>query len=506
MRRVLAGLACSISLASATVHYRLSPQPSAKTILVSITIDAPKSLEIFRIPAWCPGYYKLASYQKKIFDVKATDGEGRSLPSTSLDARSWKVFSESSRQLTLSYKVLGDDPGLGFFAVNVGGDKAFVNGAAAFMYADNRQLEDVDLTIQNPQNWDVATSMPDAPDDKFSSANYDEFIDHPIQLGKFTRKKFTVAGVPFEAIYVAPDNTPRCDLTAETERLNLVSKPALKLFGGSGFKKYLYIIHLEIGNFNGGLEHRACNVQAVANSPHLNLDDLAAHEYFHAWNVKQIRPRILGPFDYSSPQRTANLWFAEGVTDYYSKLHTYQSGLKTESWLREELAEQIRQLQGGQTRKAKTVEDASRNCWEYDGFSMGDLSFYTKGLIVGFLFDAAIIDATNGTKTLDDVMRALYQKGKLPKAGYGEDDIRLAINEVAGKDLSALYTKMVRSTDELPYGLANKIGIRINLSNAGRQNSNPVANNEFDVEVDPSASPQAKALYSVWLHRLNRID
>src|SRR6202044_3794162 len=102
---------------------------------------------------------------------------------------------------------------------------------------------------------------------------------------------FQISGVPFEVIYVAPNNKPACNMDAETDRLRVVSTPALTMFHGSSFKRYLYIIHLEVGNFSGGLEHRACNVQAIPNSPELHLDALAAHEYFHAWNVKQIRPK-----------------------------------------------------------------------------------------------------------------------------------------------------------------------------------------------------------------------
>jgi predicted metalloprotease with PDZ domain len=506
MRRILVGFAFLFSIASATVHYKLTPEPSAKSILVSLTIDNPKATETFRIPGWCPGYYQMATYQKKLFDVKVADNHGRILSTDSADSRTWKAYGGGSKQITMSYRVLGDDPGLGFFAVNVASDKVFINGAAAFMYVDGRTTEDIDLTIQNPTCWDVATPMTPGQDAKFVATGYDEFIDHPIQLGAFKRKTFTVSGIPFEVIFVAPENDPRCDLDAETERLRLVSKPALDLFKGAAFKKYFYIIHLEVGNFSGGLEHRACNVQAVSNTGELHLDDLAAHEYFHAWNVKQIRPKILGPFDYTQPQRTANLWFSEGVTDYYAKLHTYQSGLKTEDWLRNELADQIRQLQGGQTRKVKTVEEASRGCWEQDGFSVGDLSFYTKGLLAGFLFDAAIIDATNGTKTLDDVMRTLFQKCQIPKPGFGEDELRTTINEVAGKDLSELYNKIIRSTDEMPYSTVSKIGIKIALPSQDRQSPISDGTAEYAVEVDRSATPQAKAFYNVWLHRLNSVQ
>jgi len=506
MRRLLAGLLFITSLASADVHYKLTPQPSAKTITVSVTIDHPKSAETFRIPAWCPGYYQIAQYQKKIFDVKATDNNGRTLGMEIVDPRTWRVFGSGSEQATLSYKVLGDDPGLGFFAVYVSKDKTFVNGAAAFMYADGHNSEKVDLSIDNPPQWDVATPMSGTDGTHFTAENYDEFIDHPIQLGVFKRRSFAIGKIPFEVIFVAPDNEPHCDINAETEQLRKLSEPALKLFGGAQFKKYLYILHLEIGSFNGGLEHRACNVQAIANSGELRLDDLATHEYFHAWNVKQIRPQILGPFDYTRPQRTANLWFAEGVTDYYSKLHAYQSGLKSDSWLLNDLAGQIRGLQGGQTRKSKTVEDASKGCWEADGFSIGDLSFYTKGLVAGFIFDAAIIQASNGTKTLDDVMRALYKKGHIPQPGYGEDELRTTINEIAGRDLSDLYNRMIRSTSELPYAILQGIGLKLTIPDLVSDNQPLNSQADYSIEIDQTATDQAKRYLNVWLHRLNSVE
>jgi len=505
MRRLLIGLAFLTSIASATVHYKLTPLPSSQSILVSIDVDSMKPTETFHIPGWSPGYYQMARYEQNVYDVRATDAAGHELKIEQPDNRSWQVATKGAQNVTFSYKVLGNDPGLGFFAVNVGGDKAYLNGAAAFMYVEDRLTENVDLQIQNPSGWDVATAMTPADNFTFVAGGYDEFIDNPIQLGKFTRKKFSISGIPFEVIFVEPTNAPRCDMDAETERLRVVSIPALKMFGGASFKKYLYILHLEIGNFAGGLEHRACNVQAVANGSELHLDDLAAHEYFHAWNVKQIRPKILGPFDYSQPQRTGNLWFAEGVTDYYAKLHTYQSGLRDEAWLRGEINDQIGQLQQSQVRKSKTVEDSSRGTWEADGFGVGDLSFYVKGLLSGFIFDAAIIDATGGKKTLDDVMRLLYSRCKLPKPGYDEDELRLAINTVAGKDLSELYRKMIRSTEEMPYEQLAKIGMKVTLDD--RSGHGPSGSSvSYNLDVDPAASAQAKTYYGIWLHRLHGVE
>jgi len=234
----------------------------------------------------------------------------------------------------------------------------------------------------------------------------------------------------------------------------------LKLFGKAPFKHYTYFIHLAEGEFPGGLEHRACTVMAVPNGSELHIEDLAAHEYFHAWNVKQIRPKVLGPFDYTQPVRTKNLWFAEGVTDYYSKIHTYQAGLGDVNWLLTELAGNITELQGSVNRHNKTLEQASSECWESGGFGVGDLSYYVKGFVVGFLLDVKLRSDSQGSHTLDDVMRYLYGKYHLPDPGYEEDGILQAINHVSGEDLTPFYNSLVRSTDEMPYETLAGIGLK----------------------------------------------
>lgn len=462
VRWALVPLAIFPALALADVEYKLTPDPAAGQMGVSVTVPKGLKTEEFRIPAWCPGFYFLLDYQKKISDVRAVDAGGNTLNVHASDVRGWVVDNPSEGPITLSYRILGNDPGLGFFGVNVQKNAAFVNGAAAFMYPTTRKSEKVHLVVKNPAGWDIATPMDPAKDGNgFSAGGYDEFIDHPIQLGQMTRRKFMVKDVPFEAVFVGPDGNIRCDVDRETERLRKVALPALEMFGGSAFKHYTFFIHLKVGDFGGGLEHRACNVIATPNSTELNLDDLAAHEYFHAWNVKQIRPSVLGPFDYTTKVRTANLWFAEGVTDYYSKLHTYASGLRGLDWLLNDLTGQVAELQGSQNRKKYTVADASKMAWENGGFGVGDLSYYTKGLLIGLIFDSVIRSETEGKKSLDDVMRKLFAEHKLPNPGYGEDELRKAINEVAGKDLTALYQKMVLSTDELPYGLVESLGLRV---------------------------------------------
>lgn len=462
MKPLLFGLLVLSSLARADVHYTLTPLPQSQSVLVSVRLDSTEPDQSFHIPAWCPGFYFLQRYEQGISDIRASDGAGQALEvGPGEDARSWVVSNPARGAMTFSYRVLGNDPGLGFFGVNVRSDTTFVNGPAAFVYAGGRKNERCSLKLALPRGWDVATAMQEDEEEGFEAPDYDEFIDHPLQLGKMQRKPFEVAGIPFEAIFVTANALYPTNQDEVVEELKQLSLPAIKLFGGAPFRKYLYIVHLAVGNFNGGLEHRACNVIATNNTGKLSLGTLASHEYFHAWNVKQIRPKLLGPFDYTQEQRTGNLWFAEGVTDYYAYLTAYRSGRYDEGWLLDSFSSQLYTLQSGRTRRRITLERACRETWEHGGFGYDDLDYYNKGLIAGLVFDAAIREATEGAKSLDDVMRFLYQKHKLPYPGFEEDGILKALNEVSGKDLSALYRTIVQSTDEVPFEVLQGIGLRV---------------------------------------------
>lgn len=448
------------TLALATIHYVVQPDPGGQKINVTIRLGKSGQNTSFRIPAWCPGFYTLKNYQEKIGDVRFMDGQGKPVEFKRPDPRVWQATNIGG-PLTMTYSVLGDDGGLGFFGVNVRSHTAFINGPAAFMYADGRKGEAITLEFKKPAGWDEAVALEKNAQGFYTAGDYDELLDSPIRLGKFERRKFTVEGIPFEAIFASTNQNYNPDLDAQARMLSQVSVPAIKLFGKAPFKRYIYFINLAIGDFGGGLEHRASTVMAMPNTKALDLITLASHEYFHAWNVKQIRPEVLGPFDYTQAVRTGNLWFAEGVTDYYADLLAYRSGLLDQRWYLRSLAGNISELQRSNTRKQMTLEDVCRQTWEHSGFDVGDLSYYTKGLVVGAVFDAAIREATQGKKSLDDVMRLMFTRHRLPQPGFGEDAIRTTINEVAGKDLSDLYEVMLRSTKEVPYERMAGVGLRV---------------------------------------------
>ena len=446
----------------ADLHYTVKPFPASKSFGIHLEITNAKELETVHIPAWCPGFYFILEYQKKLSDVKALDPDGNDLKIKWLSSRGFSVQNPKKTPITINYRIAGTDKGLGFFGSHLRSDSGFINGASAFLYADEHMKEPCQLNFTLPPDWDIATAMDTDGKGTYTAGGYDEFIDNPIQLGTFSRRAFKVNNIPFEVIWVG-DPGIRCNIDAETERLRRGSLPALTMFGGSSFKKYIYFVHLEVGDFNGGLEHRACNVIAVANTETIHLDSLATHEYFHAWNVKQIRPVILGPFDYTKEQRSPNIWFSEGVTDYYAQLHAYQAGFYTRSQLLEVLNGNIEELQRSKTRLKLTLEEVCKQAWENGGFGVDDLSYYTKGLVIGLISDAYIRGETKGQSSLDDLMRSMYVKYQLPNPGFPDDGIKDGLTELGGIKIGPIYDTMVRSTQAMPYDILTRIGLRLTV-------------------------------------------
>lgn len=288
-------------------------------------------------------------------------------------------------------------------------------------------------------------------------------IDSPIQMGQFLTKSFTVSGIPFEAVFVTGGDPVQCNVESVVSMLQKVSAPAIQMFGGAPFKKYTYYLHLKVGNFAGGLEHRNSTVICLPDSPSLSFPDIAAHENFHAWNVKQIRPFELGPFDYSKTADTSQIWFSEGVTDYYADLLTYRSGLVDAGWLNNEITQRIDDLQNSPARHRISLAQCGADTWSADGFSDKGLNFYTKGYLVGWLLDAGIRGQTGGKKSLDDVMRLMFKEYRLPNPGFKAGGILKAVDEVIGKPgaMDIVYSRMVHSTEEMPYSMVRSIGFQV---------------------------------------------
>lgn len=434
------------------VSYVVTPDVGARSYHVSMSVrDVHSSPLEVRIPAWCPGWYVLTEYHKNIRRVSAKTASGVRLQVDDEGDRVWRVENRGASGVVVEYQVRGNDAGFGFFGSHLSERNGFINPASLCMYPTGRTQEPVSIRFDLPSGWNIATALDEGGrEGEFVAQDYDELVDSPFELGHFKRVDFEAAGVPMFVTF-----TYRGEMRPNAEKivseLKLIAETQIAMFGGAPMKRYFWNIHLDTGSFGGGLEHRASTTLNVQNSADLDIRWLASHEFFHLWNVKRIRPKLLGPFDYTGPQRTGNLWFAEGVTSYYGDLTLYRAGMiDREQWLRT-ITNQIETLQNSSDRLKYSAEEASRRAWEGGSQGYGNLSYYNKGFLIGLLLDLSIRTRTAGEKSLDDVMRHMLEKHAPPKPGYDEDGILVAINEVTGLDFTPLYTRLARTTEELPY-------------------------------------------------------
>lgn len=423
----------------------------------AVRITAPRTLEPqqdFAIPAWTPGYYQILHFESGIDRVRAEDEEGHRLALAHPDARTWTVSTAGAigRTVTLSYDVAGADKGLGFFGsmLDVPRQIGYVNGASAFMYLPGHTQAPVSLSVTLPAGWKCATPLDTRSPETYIADSYDELIDCPLQLGRFSSFAFQVGSTPFQAIVVGDRRFAPQRVSAALAK---VVGEAIGVFGSVPFRKYVFFYHIGEAGFTGGLEHR--------NSTVIHLDDpigdgddddfltTSTHEFFHAWNVKRLRPVGLGPFDYAKPVRTPSLWFAEGVTDYYADLLPVRAGLRPISWLLEQIVQRIHQLDVAPARVRVTLEQASNQAWEGQSEGFGGLSYYLKGGLLGCYFDLRIRSATHSRRSLDDVMRLLDHIYGEHNLAYPARALSDAISQTAGMDLSADYRRYTSTTDDI---------------------------------------------------------
>ncbi|MDW8104274.1 MAG: PDZ domain-containing protein [Armatimonadota bacterium] len=449
------------SVSRVSILIRLE-NPSEGAFSIEYTLQGIDSSALtIAIPTWTPGWYQTMPYHEGIRDLRAENERGEPLAIQPISHYSWRLETGGAQTVRLRYRVLARDEGMGFFGVAMGAHHAFINGAAAFVYEMDSKQAPHTLRFQLPTGWQVATSMDFLARseqrpfgdvrDTFTAPNYDELIDHPIQMGRFEVRDFRARGVPMRVVFAAERGDVQVNMDRVVRDLQRIANAGIDLFGGAPFDRYLFLVHLIDRGFAGGLEHLYSTVLNVPNRSDANFNALAAHEFFHAWNVKRIRPKVLGPFDYTQPVRTRALWWCEGVTDYYTAVLLLRAGLMDDRDFWREMEREIQTLENNPARERVSLEEASWNVWEGNGMGYGGLSYYNKGKVVGFLWDVYIRGVTGNRRSLDDVMRLLMERYAYPKPGFEEDGILQAINRVVAQDVSALYRRMVASTEPLPY-------------------------------------------------------
>ena len=449
--------------ASATIGYHISlKNPEQHVFHVSMEIPAAAADQeiVVALPAW-NALYQVRDFSYRVRDVRARNSAAAAaapLPVRMLDKQTWRISlagasgGAEAHAATLDYSIEWDDPGP--FNSQLNPHHAFLNFAEVLMYVPSRRAEDTQVQFDDvPLGWRIAVELAaGAAPNSFVAANYNKLVDAPTEAGKFAEFGFDQAGAHFRVIVDGKE--------WHRERLESILRDITKyevhLMGGAPFSQYTFFFHFgpypEVGG--GGMEHSNCT--AISTSSGDAAASVTAHEFFHAWNVKRIRPQTLEPVDYTKEMYTRALWFAEGVTSAYGDYTLERSGLWSKDQFYWNLAGEIGELDSRPAHRWQSVEEASLNAWleGYDEYRLPErsISYYNKGEIVGDMLDLAIRDATDNHKSLDDVLRRMYdvyaQQGRFYDDSQGVEAIA---EEVAGAKFDDFFRRYVAGTDEIPY-------------------------------------------------------
>jgi predicted metalloprotease with PDZ domain len=467
-----------------TITYTIAmPHPHSHLYEIALDVGelADPTLDV-ALPVWTPGSYMVREYARHVREFQANAAvveespAGEGLPWRKLDKATWRIETGGAARVRLRYKVYANE--LSVRTSHLDGTHGFFNPATLCMYIPGRTAEPHLVRILAPEGWQVTTGLEPVDerrtsDDRsysfvlrpssFVAQNYDELVDSPFECGTQRLLEFDVDGVPHRIALWGRGNEDVVQLVADTRK---IVEAARDMFGGLPYQSYTFIVHLSDGR-GGGLEHRnsvAMIVDRWTFQPRRSYErylGLAAHEFFHVWNVKRIRAAPLGPFDYGRENYTRQLWAMEGVTDYYTDLLLMRAGLIGPERYLEMLADHIITLQGQPGRAIQSLEQSSFDAWikHYrpdENTPNSAISYYLKGGLVALLLDLEIRQRTAGQRSLDDVLRYLYER--FPSSGRGipeEGGYRAAVEAVVGGDSFAeFFARYIAGTDELDYARA----------------------------------------------------
>ena len=491
------------------ISYRIDASADdarAHRFRVTLAIVRPARDLVVSLPVWIPGSYLVREFARHLGGLQARQGR-RELPVEQIDKASWRVRCDGRATLVLSYSVHAFD--LSVRAAFIDAERGFFNGTSVCLRVHDREDEPHAITLGRlPAGWQVATAMPRAAGGRgYLAPDYDTLVDHPFELGRFWRADFAARGVAHE--FVVAGAWPGFDgerLIADAQR---VCEAAIALWHGPKarksdvpFEHYVFLLNA-LDEGQGGLEHRASTAlvaprrklprlgaargAADIDEGYVDLLGLVSHEYFHAWNVKRMRPAEFARYDYTQENYTELLWFFEGFTSYYDDLLLRRAGLVDDARYLALLARNVNAVLGAPGRQVQSVAQASFDAWiKYyrsdENTPNATISYYAKGALVALALDLTLRADSDGKATLDHVMRTLWKA-----SGGGpitEADITGAVEAIAAqrsaKATLAALEGFVHGTCELPLAellgragvqwsvqpatLAQRVGLRVTES------------------------------------------
>ncbi len=464
------------------IEYRIQPShPAAHLFAVRCTVRAPDPAgQLFRLPAWIPGSYMIREFARNIVSLHA-EADGVPCAVEKLDKHTWKVAPlVAGATLVLHYEVYAWD--LSVRSAHLDCTHGFFNGSSVFLAVEGQRDQPCLVEIVRPEgnafrDWKLATALTPARGGRalrghdfgqFRAADYDELIDHPVEMGCFDSASFEACGVVHEVVLTGRHD---CDLERLCADLKRICEWQIRLFGAPPpMDAYLFLV-MVVDDGYGGLEHRASTALLCSRSDlpwegmkkieegYRSFLGLCSHEYFHSWNVKRIKPAAFVPYDLTRENYTSLLWAFEGFTSYYDDLALVRSGVIDREDYLALLAKNISSVLRGSGRLKQSVAESSFDAWtkfyrQDENAPNAIVSYYTKGALIGLALDLRLRAESEGTLSLDDLMRLLWQKYGLTGQGVAEEGIFAAVRKLGGERLGARLArwlkKAVEAREDLP--------------------------------------------------------
>ena len=436
-------------------------EPQAHYVDVEMEISENKNdvLEV-KMPVWAPGSYLVREFSKNVEDLKVSGNKGNNLKFEKINKNTWKINSLKNDKIKINYRVYAFEVSVRTSFVDA--SHAFLSPTGIFMYVNGQIKQPATVTINPVNGWDKISTGLEGVNGKantFYAPDFDVLYDSPIEVGNQDVFVFTAAGVKHEVAMYGGGNYDKERL--KTDMAKIVEEET-RIFVTNPNKRYVFIVHNH-NSGGGGLEHLnstvlgATRFSYTSENAYKGFLSLVAHEYFHLWNVKRLRPVALGPFDYDTENYTSNLWIAEGFTAYYDNLILRRASFYAPERYLDVVTNEINLVENQPGNRIQPVGEASFDAWikQYrpnENSKNTGISYYNKGALVALVMDLEIINATKGEKSLDDLMKAMYDEYFVKqKRGYTDAEFKTMAEKIAGKSFDKIYADYVNGTKMIDY-------------------------------------------------------
>ena len=452
---------------SRTVSYNVvltAPEQHLLEVQITLPLGAPE--RELQLPVW-NALYQVRDFAQYVNWVRAKDRAGRPLPVYEEDKSRWRITGAADGAI-IEYQMFADSSGP--FGAQLNAHHAFFNLAEVLMYPVDARNTPMDVRFSHiPEGWHVATPLKAVAEGEFEAENYDRLVDSPVEIGTFTESDFDDGGAHYRVIVDAEPGD--YDMAAIVADLHRIVEAATGWMNDRPSDHYMFLYHFPRGPAGGGMEHAystAIDVSAeMLKRDASALTSVSAHEFFHLWNVKRIRPQTLEPVDYTKENYTRALWFSEGVTSTAEGLIQLRARLLDEPRYLSQLGDEITELERRPAHLTQSAEVSSLDAWlegnAYYRRPERSISYYNKGELLGVILDLAVREASDGRASLREVLQWMNENyAKKGRFFRDSDGVREAAEAVSRADLGWFFSKYVAGTEEIPWNdFFRSVGLRV---------------------------------------------